>query len=73
MTLGYNKKLVTELYTAEVIRRELMKKTIIENEFHCLRCSHQIRTPWKFYGEKCPRCAYPVMIKANLCEKVGKK
>lgn len=57
--------LIAELYTAEVIRRELMKKTIIENEFHCLKCGHIIKTDWEFYNEKCPICQFPILQKKS--------
>ncbi len=33
------------------------------NEFHCLKCGHVIWTEMKIYGEKCPRCGYPIMQK----------
>ncbi len=36
MTLGYNKRLVTELYTAEVMRRQLQKKKWIT----CIICGN---------------------------------
>ena len=56
--------IISHLYTAEVKRRIAMKNS--QNEFHCLKCGHVIRTEMKIYNEKCPMCSYPVMVKANL-------
>lgn len=59
---------VAKLYTAEV-RKIAMKNSPIENEFHCLKCGHIIKTTMDRYGEKCPRCGYPILQKIERGEK----